>query len=31
VALSHFVENMSEDEMAALRKALRTTGRRAKG
>ncbi|MFI1487760.1 BlaI/MecI/CopY family transcriptional regulator [Streptomyces sp. NPDC020747] len=31
VALSHFVENMSEDEMAALRKALRNAGRRAKG
>ncbi|MGA5506160.1 BlaI/MecI/CopY family transcriptional regulator [Streptomyces umbrinus] len=31
VALSHFVENMSEDEMAALRKALRNVGRRAKG
>ncbi|MDQ1031894.1 putative transcriptional regulator [Streptomyces umbrinus] len=30
VALSHFVENMSEDEMAALRKALRNAGRRAK-
>lgn len=30
VALSHFVENMSEDEMAALRKALRNVGRRAK-
>ncbi|MGW3941215.1 BlaI/MecI/CopY family transcriptional regulator [Streptomyces phaeochromogenes] len=30
VALSHFVENMSEDEMAALRKALRNAGRPAK-
>ncbi|MGP4047998.1 BlaI/MecI/CopY family transcriptional regulator [Streptomyces sp. 2A115] len=30
LALSHFVENMSEDEMAALRKALRSAGRRAK-
>lgn len=31
IALSHFVENMSEDEMAALRKALRNAGRQAKG
>jgi predicted transcriptional regulator len=30
LALSHFVENMSEDEMAALRKALRSAGRRPK-
>ncbi|MFF5757460.1 BlaI/MecI/CopY family transcriptional regulator [Streptomyces longwoodensis] len=29
-ALVHFVENMSEDEVAALRKALRNVGRQAK-
>lgn len=29
-ALVHFVEGMSEDEVAALRKALRTVGRRTK-
>lgn len=30
LALSHFVENMTEDETAALRKALRNAGRQAK-
>jgi predicted transcriptional regulator len=29
-ALAHFVEQMSDDEVAALRKALRAAGRRAK-
>ncbi|MEV3914176.1 BlaI/MecI/CopY family transcriptional regulator [Streptomyces canus] len=29
-ALVHFVENMSEEEVAALRKALRSVGRQAK-
>ncbi|WCD94917.1 BlaI/MecI/CopY family transcriptional regulator [Streptomyces sp. HUAS 31] len=29
-ALVHFVENMSEDEVAALRRALRNVGRQAK-
>ena len=29
-ALLHFVENMSEDEVAALRKALKVVGRQAK-
>ncbi|KUO16517.1 BlaI/MecI/CopY family transcriptional regulator [Streptomyces dysideae] len=29
-ALVHFVENMSEDEVAALREALRSVGRQAK-
>ncbi|MDG5803974.1 BlaI/MecI/CopY family transcriptional regulator [Streptomyces ossamyceticus] len=29
-ALVHFVENMAEEEVAALRKALRTVGRQAK-
>ena len=29
-ALIHFVENMAEEEVAALRKALRTMGRQAK-
>ncbi|MDJ0464105.1 BlaI/MecI/CopY family transcriptional regulator [Streptomyces sp. H27-C3] len=29
-ALIHFVENMSEDEVAALRKALKTMGQQAK-
>ncbi|MFE7891181.1 BlaI/MecI/CopY family transcriptional regulator [Streptomyces sp. NPDC057412] len=29
-ALVHFVENMSEDEVAALRKALQSVGRQAK-
>ncbi|CAM5582363.1 Transcriptional regulator OS=Streptomyces microflavus OX=1919 GN=Smic_09020 PE=3 SV=1 [Streptomyces microflavus] len=30
VALAHFVERMSEEEVAALRKALRTNGRQTK-
>ncbi|MFI9585931.1 BlaI/MecI/CopY family transcriptional regulator [Streptomyces sp. NPDC052236] len=30
MALAHFVENMSEEETAALRKALRNAGRQAK-
>ncbi|MET9872486.1 BlaI/MecI/CopY family transcriptional regulator, partial [Streptomyces sp. NPDC006386] len=29
-ALVHFVENMSEEEVAALRQALQTVGRQAK-
>nr|WP_168515667.1 BlaI/MecI/CopY family transcriptional regulator [Streptomyces sp. S1D4-11]QIZ00766.1 BlaI/MecI/CopY family transcriptional regulator [Streptomyces sp. S1D4-11] len=31
VALVHFVENMSEEEVAALREALRNVGRQVKG